>query len=429
VTETVKTILLLGSGGREHALAWKMAQSPAVTKIWALPGSDGIATVEKTECIAGNATDPAFVVKTAQQLKPDLIFIGPETPLAAGVVDALEAAGLSVMGPRKAAAQLESSKIFSKEFMTEFGIPTAPFKVADTYDEAITLCEKWDIEGKGIVIKADGLAAGKGVVVTHDRAEALKTLHDFMVNPACSVKTERILLEEKITGKEVSAFALCDGKTFLPLGYACDYKRVNDNDQGPNTGGMGGYAPKGWPSDKARQFIQEHVFRPVMAGMQELKTPFKGILFAGLMIEGDNVKVIEFNTRFGDPETQILLPLIAEDIVPLFAQAAAGKLGATPPSLRNSHALHVVLTSEGYPETLGTGMRLGEKMDIPAAPDNTLLFISGAKKKNDQWVNNGGRVIGVTALGATMDEARARAYATVEKIHFQGAHWRKDIGR
>jgi len=429
VTETVKTILLLGSGGREHALAWKMAQSPAVTKIWALPGSDGIATVEKTECIAGNAADPAFVVKTAQQLKPDLIFIGPETPLEAGVVDVLEAAGFSVMGPRKAAAQLESSKIFSKEFMTEFGIPTAPFKVADSYEEAVVLCQKWDIEGKGIVIKADGLSAGKGVVVTHDRAEALKTLHDFMANPACSVKTDRILLEEKITGKEVSAFALCDGKTFLPLGYACDYKRVNDNDQGPNTGGMGGYAPKGWPSDKARQFIQEHVFRPVMEGMQELNTPFKGILFAGLMIDGDNVKVIEFNTRFGDPETQILLPLIAEDIVPLFAQAAAGMLGTTSPALKKDHALHVVLTSEGYPETLGTGMRLGEKMDIPATSDNALLFISGAKKKSDQWVNSGGRVIGVTALGATMDEARTRAYATVEKIHFQGAHWRKDIGK
>lgn len=429
MTEAVKTILLLGSGGREHALAWKMAQSPAVTHIWALPGSDGIGTVEKTTCINGNAADVPFVVKTAKELKPDLIFVGPETPLAAGVVDALEKEGLSVLGPRQAAAQLESSKIFAKQFMTEFGIPTAPFKVAETYDGAVAICQKWEIESKGIVIKADGLAAGKGVVVTHDRAEAMKTLHDFMVNPACSVKSERILLEEKIFGKEVSAFALCDGKTFLPLGYACDYKRVNDNDKGPNTGGMGGYAPKGWPSDKARQFIQEHIFRPVLAGMQKRGTPFKGILFAGLMIDSDDVKVIEFNTRFGDPETQILLPLIAEDIVPLFAQAAAGKLGAALPSLRKEHALHVVLTSEGYPETLGTGMRLGEKIDMPAALDNTLLFISGAKKQNNQWVNNGGRVMGVTALGTTMEEARARAYATVEKIHFQGAHWRKDIGR
>ncbi len=429
MTEAVKTILLLGSGGREHALAWKMAQSPAVTTIWALPGSDGIATVEKTKCIGGDAANVAAVVKTAQELKPDLIFIGPETPLAAGVVDALESAGMTVLGPRQAAAQLESSKIFSKEFMTEFGIPTAPFKVADTYDEAVAICKTWDIEAKGIVIKADGLAAGKGVVVTHDRAEALKTLHDFMINPACSVKTGRILLEEKITGKEVSAFALCDGTTFLPLGYACDYKRVNDNDKGPNTGGMGGYAPKGWPSDKARQFIQEHVFRPVMKGMQERGTPFKGILYAGLMVDGDDVKVIEFNTRFGDPETQILLPLIAEDVVPLFAQAAKGTLQATPPSLRNEHALHVVITSEGYPETLGTGMRLGEKIDVPAAAANTLLFISGAKKQNNQWVNNGGRVMGVTALGTTMEEARTRAYATVEKIHFQGAHWRKDIGK
>lgn len=429
MTEIVKTILLLGSGGREHALAWKMAQSPDVTQIWALPGSDGIATVDKTTCLSGNAADPDFVVKTARQLNPDLIFIGPEAPLAAGVVDALEAAAFPVVGPRKVAAQLESSKIFAKKFMTEFGIPTAPFKVADTHAAAVRLCDEWDIEGKGIVIKADGLAAGKGVVVTHDRAEALKTLNDFMINPACSVKTERILLEEKIAGKEVSAFALCDGKNFIPVGYACDYKRVNDNDQGPNTGGMGGYAPKGWPSDKTRQFIQERVFRPVLKGMQHRGTPFKGVLFAGLMVDGDDVKVIEFNTRFGDPETQILLPLIAEDIVPLFAQAATGTLKATPPFLRKEYALHVVLTSGGYPETLGTGMRLGEKMDIPAAPDNTLIFISGAKKKGDQWVNSGGRVIGVTALGATMEEARTRAYATVERIHFQGAHWRKDIGK
>jgi phosphoribosylamine--glycine ligase len=429
VTEAVKTILLLGSGGREHALAWKMAQSPAVTRIWALPGSDGIGTVEKTECLGGDAVDIAFVVKKAQELKPDLVVVGPDAPPAVGVVDALEKAGVPVLGPRQAAAQLESSKIFAKEFMTEFGIPTAPFKVADSYDDAVAICQKWDIEHKGIVIKADGLAAGKGVVVTHDRREAMKTLHDFMANPACSVKAERILLEEKISGKEVSAFALYDGKTFLPLGYACDYKRVNDNDKGPNTGGMGGYSPKGWPSDKARQFVQERIFHAALSGMQKRGTPFKGILYAGLMVDGDDVKVIEFNTRFGDPEAQILLPLIAEDVVPLFADAANGKLGSTPPALRKEYALHVVLTSEGYPETLGTGMRLGEKIDMPTTPDNTLLFISGAKKQNNQWVNNGGRVMGVTALGATIEEARTRAYAAVEKIHFQGAHWRKDIGR
>ncbi len=429
MTGAVKTILLIGSGGREHALAWKMAQSAAVTRIWALPGNDGMSTVKKTECICGNATDVAFIVKTAQELKPDLVVIGPETPLSLGVVDALENSGIAVLGPRQAAARLESSKIFAKEFMTEYAIPTAAFKVADAYPDAVAACAAWDIEGKGIVIKADGLAAGKGVIVTHDRAEALKTLHDFMVNPACTVKSSRILLEEKISGKEVSAFALCDGKTFIPLGYACDYKRVNDNDQGPNTGGMGGYVPKNWPSDKARQFIQGHVFAPVVAGMQERGTPFQGILFAGMMIDGDTVRVIEFNTRLGDPEAQILLPLLVDDIVPLFAHAAAGTLNAqTPPVCRHECALHVVMTSAGYPETLGTGMRLGQAIHIPDDLDNTLLFISGAKKQNNQWINNGGRVMGVTALGATMEEARARAYAVVKKIHFQGAHWRKDIG-
>ena len=428
---TVKIILLLGSGGREHALAWKMAQSASVTDIYALPGSDGMAGVKKVRCVAGNPADAAFVVKTAQELKADLVVIGPEKPLAAGVTDALEKTGIAVLGPTQAAARLESSKIFAKEFMAECGIPTAPFKVADSYEAAREICATWDIKNKGIVIKADGLAAGKGVVVTHDRAEALKSVHDFMVNPACTVKSERLLLEQKLSGREVSAFALCDGKAFVPLGYACDYKRVRDNDEGPNTGGMGGYAPKNWPSPEAQQFVNENIFARVMSGMKKRGIPFKGILFAGLMIEGDNINVIEFNTRFGDPEAQILLPLIAEDIVPLFARAAAGTLGAAPPlSTFPEHALHVVMVSEGYPETFGTGMRLGEKIDIPATlNDNTLLFISGAKKKGGHWVNDGGRVMGVTALGKTMEEARARAYGTIEKIRFQGAHWRKDIGQ
>ncbi len=430
MSTSIKTILLLGSGGREHALAWKMAQSDSVQTIYAIPGSDGIATVNKVQCIAGSTTDAYFVTQTALTHHVDLVVVGPETPLAEGVVDSLEKSGVAVLGPRKTAAQLESSKIFSKKFMMEFGIPTAPFKIADSDEEAVSICTAWDIENEGVVLKADGLAAGKGVVVTHDREETLKTIHDFMINAACTVKTGRLLIEEKISGKEVSAFALCDGNSFIPLGYACDYKRVMDNDEGPNTGGMGGYAPKDWPSAEMRQFINDHVFSRVIAGMQKRGTPFKGILFAGLMINGDDVKVIEFNTRFGDPEAQILLPLIQGDIVSLFAKAAHGELYTEQaPSLSPLHSVHVVMTSEGYPETMGTGMRLGVKMDIPIAPEHTHIFIGGAKKHNDYWVNSGGRVIGVTALGTTLDEARKRAYSIIEQIHFQGAHWRKDIGQ
>jgi phosphoribosylamine--glycine ligase len=427
-----KIILLLGSGGREHAMAWKMAQSQSVEKIYVLSGSDGIATVAKAQMIAGNAADVEFVLQTARNLKPDLIVIGPETPLAVGVVDALESAGFFVMGPRQAAALLESSKIFAKEFMTAFKIPTAPFKVCQTHADAVTALQQWDIEHKGIVLKADGLSAGKGVVVTHDRAEALKTVHDFMVDSACSVKTEHLLLEEKITGKEVSAFALCDGETFVPLGYACDYKRIRDNDEGANTGGMGGYSPHDFPSNSAKEFINDRVFKATVDGMKQRGTPFKGILFAGLMIEDDTVQVIEFNTRFGDPETQILLPLLESDLVELFLAAAQGKLAdAKTPQFSNKTAVHVVMVSEGYPKTFGTGMRLGEEITFPdtlLTGENPRLFFAGVKKQDGKWLNNGGRVLGVTALGDSLEAARTLAYQAASTIHFKGAHWRKDIG-
>jgi phosphoribosylamine--glycine ligase len=424
-------ILLLGSGGREHALAWKMAQSPLVREIVALPGSDGMAALTKVRCIPGNPADIATVLAAARENNPALVVVGPEKPLEAGVVDALEKAGFFVPAPSQAAARLETSKIFSKKFMVEQGIPTALFSICYSYDEAASALAAWDIEKAGIVLKADGLAAGKGVVVTHDRHEALKTAHDFMLNPACSVKSSRLLLEEKMTGKEVSAFALCDGDTFIPLGYACDYKRVGDGDEGPNTGGMGGYAPEGWPSEAARKFINEKIFKRVVEGMKKNGMPFKGFLFAGLMIDGDDVKVIEFNTRFGDPEAQILLPLIADDLVPLLEAAAKGRLETIKTvAFKALSSIHVVMVSEGYPETFGTGMRLGEEITLPQdLGADALVFIAGAKRQNGAWVNDGGRVLGVTALGPTIESARARAYDVIGSTHFDGAHWRKDIGR
>lgn len=429
MTVAAKTILLLGSGGREHAMAWKMAQSPLVGHIFVLPGSDGIASLEKVSCVhEGDA------LSVARAVKADLVVVGPEKPLSEGVVDLLEAAGFVVFGPGSKAALLESSKIFAKEFMAEVGIPTADFTVCNNYEAALIALKAWDVEGQGAVVKADGLASGKGVVVTHDRKEALQAIHDFMVNPACSVKTERLLLEKKITGREVSAFAICDGNTFLTLGYACDYKRAQDGNQGPNTGGMGGYSPKGWPSEKAKKFIEENIFRSVMDGMKKRGTPFKGVLFAGLMIDGDDVRVIEFNTRFGDPETQILLPLIEDDIVHLFDLAAHGRLaGVAPLTLKGGASVHVVMVSGGYPETLGTGMQLGEKISFPetflSANDNALLFMAGARRKDGIWFNDGGRVLGVTALADDVESARKSAYAAIEHIHFNGAHWRKDIGK
>lgn len=429
-------VLLLGSGGREHALAWKIAQSPLLAALTVLPGSDGIALLPKTRCVCGNAADKDAVLSLAAETKPDLVVIGPEAPLAAGVSDALRKAGYNVAAPSQAAARLESSKIFSKSFMTSHGIPTADFAIAVSPEDAAQKIAQWDVEGSGIVVKADGLAAGKGVVVTHDRAEAIATVDAFMSDPTCSVKSDMLLLEQKITGREVSAFALCDGAGFVTIGYACDYKRVQDGDLGPNTGGMGGYAPENWPSPAARAFIEEHIFKRVVDGMAAAGTPYCGFLFAGLMIDGDDVKVIEFNTRLGDPEAQILLPLIEDDLLPLLSAAAQGALSTeTPPRLKSGSAVHVVMTSEGYPETFGTGMRLGEEISLPAdmlaggSNDNALLFIAGARKDGGAWQNTGGRVLGVTAMGGSLAEARARAYDAIGRIHFTGAHWRSDIGR
>ncbi len=416
------TVLLLGSGGREHALAWKMAQSPLVQKVYVLPGNAGM-PAGKIENIEGDA------LAVAQKLKPALIVVGPEKPMADGTVDKLAAAGFAVLGPSQAAAQLEASKIFSKNFMTAEGIPTAKAETCRNYDEAMETLKAWDVEGRGLVIKADGLAAGKGVVVTQSRAEAEQTLFDFMRDPYCTVKADRVLFEEVLTGREVSAFALCDGANFIPLGYICDYKRVFDDNKGPNTGGMGCYSPKGWPSDAVRAFVETNVFAATLRGMQKRGTPFKGILFAGLMVEGDDVKVIEFNVRFGDPETQTLMPLLAGDVVPLFLAAAEGKLaGHAAPQQNNMAGVHVVMTSAGYPDAAGKGMKLDQPISLPEVNDNAQVFFAGVKKSGAALVNAGGRVLGVTAVAPSIAEARQKAYAAIDRIKFEGAHWRRDIG-
>lgn len=421
-------VLLLGSGGREHALAWKIVQSPLVDALYALPGSDAISLLPKTQCVAGDA------VAFAQSQSVDLVMIGPEKPMMEGVADRLRQAGIPVLGPSQAAARLETSKVFSKQFMVDEGIPTAQAVSCLSCAEALTVLEKWPVETQGVVIKADGLAAGKGVVVTSSRDVARETLHDFMENPACTVKADAVLIEQRLTGREVSAFALCDGERFVTLGYACDYKRVNDGDQGPNTGGMGGYAPQGWPSDAARAFVEKAVFAKVVAGMKKRGTPFTGILFAGLMVDGDDVRVIEFNVRFGDPEAQILLPLFNGDIVPLFLSAAKGQLDAQAlPRMEGKTAVHVVMTSQGYPDVMGEGMVLGQKISLQisfpdASNENALVFIAGARKEGGDWINSGGRVLGVTSVGDTLEQARRKVYAEISRISFQGAHWRKDIG-
>lgn len=430
--ENLKTVFLVGNGGREHAIAWKISQSPLLDKLYIFPGHDGIAALNKATCLNED------VLTAAMRLSPDLIIIGPEQPLAEGLTDILEDNGFHVFGPSQYAAQLESSKVFSKDFMLAHNIPTARHISCHTIDEALDAVEKWD-ESKGFVIKADALAAGKGVVVTDERDTARKTIIDFMRNPDCTVKTDKILIEEKLHGKEVSAFAICDGETFLTLGYACDYKRVFSGDRGPNTGGMGGYVPKDWPSQKVKDFVETHIFQKTIDGMKQSGHPFKGILFAGLMIDGDDVQVIEFNVRLGDPETQMLLPLIEDDLLHVLDLAAHKKLsafGRSALNLSQDTALHIVLASAGYPSTDGTAMTLGEDIHLPTEyltphinDNQPVVFLAGVKKENNTWINTGGRVLGVTALGADITTARTRAYDAIKNITFNGAHWRDDIGQ
>ena len=423
-------VLVLGSGGREHALAWKLSTSPLVDRIYVLPGNDGIQASLDGECLQGDMNDHRFVLRIVREYGIELVVPGPEIPLAMGIVDFLSNAGVSVVGPQKEAAKLESSKLFAKEFMREFSIPTAVYQ---SFIDAQTACRTVDKRPLPIVVKADSLAGGKGVVVAQTREEAKKAIVDFMENPSCSVKTKRILLEECLQGKELSAFALCDGKDFKILGYCSDYKRVADGNRGANTGGMGCFGMENWPSPSIRQSIKK-IFKSVLDGMRARGFPYKGILFAGLMIDREKVYVIEFNVRLGDPETQILMPLIKNDLLPYLQSCVQGNLGDISRDIKwkENSAVHVVMASKNYPSVDGTPLQTGELIDFPEGfldVKDKYVFFSGVKKSDKGFINNGGRVLGVTALGEDLPCARKRAYFQMGKIRFKGAHYRSDIGQ
>lgn len=432
-------ILLLGSGAREHALAWKMSESDSCQKIYVVPGNDGMHQTPKVQTVKGDPCDRKNILALVGNLNIEFVFVGPEKPLALGIVDALEKENIPVLGPNAFNAQLESSKVFSKNFMTEFSIPTAKFETYDSLAAAKKSLDRWDIT-QGVVIKADALAAGKGVVVTHDRTVAEKTLFDFMENPACTVKTKHIIIEEKLKGRELSAFAICDGEYCIPFGYVCDYKRAYDDDKGPNTGGMGGHTPNNWPSQNCKDFINNTIFKTVIEGMKKKGRGFKGILFAGLMIDEDEkVHVIEFNVRLGDPEAQVLLPLIEGDIVPIFDAAAKGKLSGFNAidkiiRIKNQFSHHVVMASKGYPSITKEPMDIGKEIDLRGLSefnknDFQLFFAAVRKNSGQQLVTNGGRVLGVTTTGETLETAKKKTYEIISKIKFEGAHFRNDIGR
>jgi phosphoribosylamine--glycine ligase len=413
-------ILLLGSGGREHALAWKIAGSPLLTKLWCAPGNAGIA--REAECIALDVANHAAVIDFCKANAIELVVVGPETPLAAGIVDALESAGIKAFGPSKKAAQLEASKGFTKALCSEFNIPTGAYRRCASATEALDYVRA---HGAPIVVKADGLAAGKGVVVAKTLREAEDAIA-MMFEGAFGAAGAEVVIEEFLEGREISFFALCDGETAIPLASAQDHKRVFDHDQGPNTGGMGAYSPTAFVTDEVHDQIMSRIILPTVVGMKARGTPFRGVLYAGVMLTRDGPKLFEFNVRFGDPECQVLMLRMMSDIVPAFLAACDGELKHFDLRWFPDAAVTVVMAAEGYPGDYKKGSRI-EGLDEAAKVDGVEIFHAGTVAKDGAILANGGRVLNVCALGKTITEAQARAYEAVDRIKWPDGFCRRDI--
>ncbi len=419
-------VLVVGGGGREDALCWKIARSPLVSEVVCAPGNAGIAKRARVVPVA--ASDIDGLVSLALSEKPDLTVVGPEVPLSLGLADRLKSEKIRVFGPSKAAAEIEGSKVFSKQFMLRHSIPTADFHVFENIDSAM--------EGLGrvsfpVVIKADGLAAGKGVFVCATEREAESALRSIMEDRVFGESGNRIVMERFLSGEEMSFFAVSDGKTLIPLEPSQDHKRLLDGDKGPNTGGMGAYSPAPVASRSVCERVMKEVMEPVVRGMREEGRPYSGVLYAGLMIDGEDIKTLEFNCRFGDPETQPLMMRMRSDIVPLMVAAADGALeGESPPEWSAEAAVCVVMVSRGYPGAYKNGAEL---RGVPDDGSGVIVFHSGTGEKNGGLVAAGGRVLGVTALGDTIRDAASKAYGAAKKIEeatgVEVLFHRKDIGR
>ena len=416
-------VLVVGSGGREHALTWKLAQSPHLDALYCAPGNPGTRTLARNVAIA--ADDVAALRRFAREEQIDLTVVGPEAPLALGITDAFKAEGLRVFGPTQAAAQLESSKIFAKQFMLEAGIPTADAVIFDDLAAAESHVRH---HGGPLVVKADGLAAGKGVTVCQNKDEALQAVRQTMQERIFGDAGRRVVLEEFLDGEEASFHVLVDGQNVVPLATSQDHKRAYDGDQGPNTGGMGAYAPAPVISEALQQRVLSDIVMPTVGGMAARSMPYRGVLYVGLMIVEDRPYVIEFNARFGDPETQALLMLLDDDLLPLLDGAARGQLGDARAQFLPAAAVCVVMAAEGYPGAYSRGMPI---TGIEAATDqpNAWVFHAGTDEQAGHLVTNGGRVLGVTARAGGITEAIAEAYRAVECIQWPGRQFRRDIGR
>lgn len=413
-------ILVVGGGGREHALVWKLAQSPRVTKIYCAPGNPGIAAL--AECVNISADNVKALCGFAQEHNIDLTVVGPEKPLTDGIVDYFAARGLKVFGPSREAAQLEGSKSFAKERMHKYGVPTADFAVFDSAAAARAYIEA---KGTGIVVKADGLAAGKGVVVAETATEALQAIDEIMLKKVHGDAGCQVVLEERLIGEEASLLAFTDGFTVAPMVAAQDHKRVGDGDTGPNTGGMGAYAPAPVMTPELLSEVQQTILQPMIDGLRNEGILYQGCLYAGLMMTATGPKVIEFNARFGDPETQVVLPLLDGDLLPVLEACIDGALAETEVRWQNGATVCVVLAAGGYPGEY----RKGDAIAGLAAAEakDAMVFHAGTAMAGDAVVTHGGRVLGVTAMADDIAAAVAKVYPAVEQIKFAGLQYRKDI--
>ncbi|MBN7762654.1 phosphoribosylamine--glycine ligase [Nitratireductor aquibiodomus] len=414
-------VLLIGSGGREHALAWKLAASPVLTKLYAAPGNPGM--TRDAECVALDVSDHDAVVAFCREKGVDLVVVGPEAPLVAGLADALNAADIRVFGPTAAAARLEGSKSFTKELCDRYGIPTAAY---GRFENALAARAYVREQGAPIVIKADGLAAGKGVTVAMTEDEAIAAI-DECFDGSFGEAGASVVVEEFLEGEEASFFCLCDGATALPFGTAQDHKRVGDGDTGPNTGGMGAYSPAPVLDEAILARTMAEIIEPTLKGMAEMGAPFTGVLYAGLMLTKDGPKLIEYNVRFGDPECQVLMMRLKEDLLALINAAVDGQLAHVSARWRDEAALNVVLAANGYPASPEKGTAI-HGLEAAAADENVEIFHAGTALKDGVLVANGGRVLNVTALGASVTEAQQNAYRAVDLIDWPEGFCRRDIG-
>ena len=415
-------VLVVGSGGREHALAWKLSSSSLVTGLYAANGNAGIASVAK--CVDISPENVTEVAKFAVKEKMDLVVVGPEVPLCLGIVDLLEHAGIKTFGPSAGAARLEGSKIFSKRLMRKYDIPTADFGDFTDFKEAVLFAKTFE---SGMWIKASGLAAGKGAIFAEDTKEAVTILKSLMQEAVFGEAGKSVVIEENLTGEETSVFAICDGETYKIFVPSQDHKRAFDGDNGPNTGGMGAYAPAPLVTPEILESIENKIIRPTIDGMASEGVPYKGLLYAGVMVSGDEVKTLEYNCRFGDPETQCVMPLIEGDLAEIMIACSDGKLDSVHVGSNPGFAMCVVMASGGYPGDYKKGSII-KGIEEADSLEGVKVFHAGTRFDGKDIITSGGRVLGVTGWGKDFNQSRERAYNAVSKISFDGAFFRKDIG-